>query len=330
MNSRPGLRIRTLVLLAVAVLALHALILRAAVGPWRVAPPAPSRFVVRTIDAAPVAAAPMPIPVPTEPQRAGLVPVSVEAVPKSTPRPAVRIAAAQPSRPEAQPRARGGATKPAQPVQAFSIPGSARLHYEVTAQTRGLTWRAEGELLWKRDDESYEAQLSAQALFLARRVQRSVGRITRDGLAPDRFSDKGRTEEAAHFERDKGKISFSSNQPDVPLQPGAQDRLSVMLQLSAIVGSQPQQFQPGSTIAIQTASTRTAETWTFTVEETEELRLPGGTVMAVKLTRNPRFEYDQKVELWLAPGMDYVPVRLRLTQPNGDSVDQQWSSTDRG
>ena len=50
----------------------------------------------------------------------------------------------------------------------------------------------------------------------------------------------------------------------------------------------------------------------------------------LKLTRSPRKEYDIKVELWLAPGMDYVPVRLRLTQPNGDSVDQQWSSTDRG
>jgi hypothetical protein len=27
--------------------------------------------------------------------------------------------------------------------------------------------------------------------------------------------------------------------------------------------------------------------------------------------------------------MDYVPVRIRLTQANGDYVDQQWSSTDR-
>ena len=50
----------------------------------------------------------------------------------------------------------------------------------------------------------------------------------------------------------------------------------------------------------------------------------------LKLTRNPRKEFDIKVELWLAPGMDYVPVRLRLTQPNGDWLDQQWSSTDRG
>ena len=51
---------------------------------------------------------------------------------------------------------------------------------------------------------------------------------------------------------------------------------------------------------------------------------------AVRLTRAPRKEYDVKVELWLAPGAAYAPVRLRLTQPNGDWVDQQWSSTDRG
>ena len=40
--------------------------------------------------------------------------------------------------------------------------------------------------------------------------------------------------------------------------------------------------------------------------------------------------YDQKVELWLATRMDYAPVRIRLTSPNGDTVDQRWSSTDRG
>ena len=66
------------------------------------------------------------------------------------------------------------------------------------------------------------------------------------------------------------------------------------------------------------------------MEAGEQLQLPGGNVATLKLTRNPRKEFDIKVELWLAPGMDYVPVRLRLTQPNGDWLDQQWSSTDRG
>jgi len=101
-------------------------------------------------------------------------------------------------------------------------------------------------------------------------------------------------------------------------------------QLSALLAGEPSKYRAGSTITVQTASTKEAEPWTFTVEGSETLDLPGGRVQAVRLIRNPRKEYDQKVELWLAPRMDYVPVRLRLTQPNGDSVDQQWSSTDRG
>jgi hypothetical protein len=185
-------------------------------------------------------------------------------------------------------------------------------------------------LLWRHDGQSYEARLEVSALLMPSRSQRSIGQITEDGLEPKRFSDKSRTEEAAHFERDRHKIIFSTNRPEAPLLTGAQDRLSVMLQLGAMIAGDPRKFPEATTIEIQTASTRDAETWQFTVGGEEQLQLPGGTVATLKLIRNPRREFDQKVELWLAPGMDYVPVRLRLTQPNGDSVDQQWSSTDRG
>jgi hypothetical protein len=33
------------------------------------------------------------------------------------------------------------------------------------------------------------------------------------------------------------------------------------------------------------------------------------------------------VEIWLAPALGYLPVRIRLTQDNGDYVDQQWRSS---
>lgn len=204
------------------------------------------------------------------------------------------------------------------------------LRYKVVAQVRSQAWAGAGELVWRHDGESYEARMEISAPLLPTRTQRSTGRVTAEGLAPLRFSDKGRSEEAAHFERDKGKVSFSSNRPDAPLLAGAQDRLSVMLQLGAMIAGEPKKFPPATTIAIQTAGTRDAEPWLFMVEGEEELDLPGGKVAALKLTRMPRKEFDQKVELWLAPAMDYVPVRLRLTQPNGDSADQQWSSTDRG
>jgi len=44
---------------------------------------------------------------------------------------------------------------------------------------------------------------------------------------------------------------------------------------------------------------------------------------ALKLTRKPRKEFDQKVEIWFAPSLGYLPVRSRITQQNGDFIDQQ-------
>ena len=61
-----------------------------------------------------------------------------------------------------------------------------------------------------------------------------------------------------------------------------------MLQLGAMIGGEPASSRPAPTMAIQTASTREAETWHFTVEGEEELQLPGGEWRALKLTRSPR------------------------------------------
>jgi hypothetical protein len=109
-----------------------------------------------------------------------------------------------------------------------------------------------------------------------------------------------------------------------------QDRLSVLVQLSVLVAGDPARFPAGTQIAIPTAGTRDAETWIFSVTGEEDLQLPGGAVRALKLERKARKEYDTTVELWLAPRMDYAPVRVRLTNPDGDTVDQRWSSTDKG
>jgi hypothetical protein len=288
----------------------HVAVVQAASADAAPAPPPSAQLVAAT-------AAP-----PTEPA-AALV-AAGEAPASSAPGPAPAPT------PAATPAPASSPAREAAPPMAFRLPASVRLHYKVEAQSRHIPWQAEGELRWRQDGRSYQAELEVRAPFLPKRTQHSTGSITAQGLAPLRFSDKGRNEEAAHFERDQGKVSFSNNRPDAALSAGGQDRLSVMLQLGAMIAAAPQKFPPSTGIAIQTASTRDAEAWLFTVEGTETLQLPGGTLQALKLTRNPRKEFDQRVELWLAPSMDYVPVRLRLTQPNGDWVDQQWSSTDRG
>ena len=340
MTARHAVPLRPLLVLAAAVLAAHLLLLRAGPGSVHLSPTLGTQpFITRNIATQPLPAAaaaqlqPAVLPPPSEPAKARepIARVSRNALVVRTQN-TIAAAAAMPAeqvQPSSLPAA-PAAPKPGAQLGAFAIPRSMRLHYQVTALVRRQAWSGEGELVWHQDGESYEAKLEISAPLLPTRTQHSTGRITAEGLAPLRFSDKVRSEQAAHFERDKGKVSFSSNTPDAPLLPGAQDRLSVLLQLSAMIAGEPAKFPPATTISIQTASTRDAETWLFTVEREEELKLPGGTMSGLKLTRNPRREFDQKIELWLAPSMDYVPVRLRLTQPNGDSVDQQWSSTDRG
>lgn len=206
-----------------------------------------------------------------------------------------------------------------------SLSGSTRLIYTLTTNKFPLSLNA--ELLWRNLGDRYSARLHFSA-FGRTRMQTSQGRITATGLAPERFTDKYRSEVAAHFDEAQGKISFSANTPDAPLLAGAQDRLSVLIQLGALLASDPTHLAPGSSISVQTVGPRNAELWLFTVMQTEALELPGGKVQGVKLERLPREPYDQKVEVWLSPQLAYLPVRIRITEANGDHVDQQWHATE--
>lgn len=206
---------------------------------------------------------------------------------------------------------------------AISIPGSVRLQYKLTGLSRNLNYQANGEMTWLRDGNRYEASMVVSAFLLGTRSLSSVGEVTADGLAPKRFSDKSRSELAAHFDADKGKITFSANRPDAPWQRGAQDRLSVFFQLAGLLAGQPGGFPAGSKIPIYTVSPREADTWAFSVEIEETLNLPLGELRALRLTREPRREFDQKVEAWFAPTLAYWPVRIKITQSNGDFIDQQ-------
>ena len=215
------------------------------------------------------------------------------------------------------------------PVTAMALAGSARLEYRMTGSAKGLTYHAQGELLWENAGGGYNARMTVKALFIGARTLSSTGQVTAQGLAPTRFSDKSRSEVAAHFEPDKGQISFSANTPTVPWVQGAQDRVSVFLQLGGMLAGNPSGFPPGSTISTLTVGPRAADNWTFVVEGPELLALPFGETATVKLSRQPRRDYDQKVEIWFAPALDYLPVRNRITQANGDFVDQQLSDLTR-
>ena len=210
------------------------------------------------------------------------------------------------------------------------LPASVRLKYDMTGESKGLTYHAGAELLWQQDGSRYQARMEVSAFLIGSRVQTSEGRIGPAGLEPERFADKARKAElATHFDRDAQRIVFSSNMPEVPLPPGTQDRLGVFLQIASQLAGDPQRYPPGTAIAIPTAGTRDLGDWVFEVGNTETLQLAIGPQATVKLERTPRKPYDTRVEVWFAPGLAYLPVRMRITQQSGDFIDQTLTSAER-
>ena len=283
----------------------------ATIRPARVRARPPAAEAPAPTDVAPIVAAALP----AEPAAPEPPPVSAEPPPPPPP-----------AAPEAEPPA-ASAPPPGQPPAAISIPGSVRLKYKLTGLSRNLNYAANGEMVWLREGNRYEASMVVSAFLLGSRTMTSVGEVTADGLAPKRFGDKSRSELAAHFDADKGKITFSANRPDAVWQRGAQDRLSVFFQLAGLLAGQPGGTPEGTKFPMYTVGPRDADTWAFTVESEETLTLPMGEVRALRLSRDPKREFDQKVEAWFAPSLAYWPVRIKITQSNGDFVDQQLSGS---
>lgn len=212
------------------------------------------------------------------------------------------------------------------PAERFQFAAPAQVRYEVSGKAKGFPYFARGHLLWQHDGQRYQLRLEVGLPLLGARSQTSAGELNAQGLAPTRFGDKNKTELAAHFERDKGLVTFSANTPASPLLPGAQDRLSLFMQLAAQLAGAPQRYPVGTVIDLPTVSAREAEIWSFVVDGEERIALPLGEVQALHLRRLPRREYDQRIDLWFAPSQSYLPVRIRLQQANGDEIDQRAQS----
>ena len=206
------------------------------------------------------------------------------------------------------------------------FPPNSQINYKLTGQERGLTYHAFGSLKWQAQSnpstpKTYEAELRVRAFLVGSRVWRSVGSMTENGLAPLRYSDSWRGERAAHFEADQKKISFSGNTPSIELQPGAQDQVSLFIQMAATVSAKS--FKLGSELNVQTATARDAVNWTLTYKSDDSIEVDGNRLETQRWVCLPRGKFDSQIEMWLSQAHGGMPVRIKITQVSGNFIDMQ-------
>ncbi|MEB2347202.1 MAG: DUF3108 domain-containing protein [Comamonadaceae bacterium] len=304
--------------------------------------PAPVRAPTRSAPRRPAARTPRPAPAPPAPPAAA---VSTTAIAEpaspatetdmadalaqiggySAPEPPATTHAEAPEAETAPqtPASEAVAERPAEaPGHPVALPPSAQLAFKVQGHVKGFDYNASAELAWQNDGERYRVRQKVSAFLLGSRAQESVGRVSARGLQPERFVDEGRKTRSADIDIAAHTAHFSDGaSSSATVDDGAQDRLSVFIQLGALLAASPADYPSGTEIALQVVGARRVDRWTFRVEGPETLELPIGTTPALKLRRLPQGDDAQQDELWLGTDIGYLPVRIRLAQGESDYVD---------
>ena len=198
------------------------------------------------------------------------------------------------------------------PLYATRLPPAVTLQYEL--KRGGINGHA--EIVWQPQAERYRLTLNTRLLGSPALGGESQGSLDDTGLAPERYTEsrRGRDLRAANFQRDAGRISFSGPRAEYPWVAGAQDRLSWMLQLAAIVDADPAAaVLRGETALFVVGSRGEAAIWRFSFVGSEPLDLPAGALAeTLHLRRDSLRPYDPQVDVWLDPARHHLPVRLRL------------------
>jgi hypothetical protein len=135
----------------------------------------------------------------------------------------------------------------------------------------------------------------------------SQGTLDAAGLAPRRLVEqrRGRERRAVNFQREQGVVSFSGPAVQHPLHEGAQDRLSWLIQLGAVLNADPALATPGAQLVLWVAGPGGhGGLWTFEVRAAD-----GATVHLHRAAQRP---WDTDIDVWLDPADHHLPRRWQL------------------
>jgi hypothetical protein len=216
-----------------------------------------------------------------------------------------------------QPPAREPESKPMRAVR--KLPEKLVLRYEVRSGEEGFslgqatyTWGVAGDLYTL--DSVAEATGLAALFTQARIVQSSKGRLGPTGLMPERFSMERNSKRhySARFDWE-GRRLFLPKDEVVPLLDHTQDLLSFPFHLAMTIADE-------DTAWIQPVTNgRMLKGYRFVQVGRETLERDGKVLHTLHLRGTRAFEGS--LEVWLAPDLHWLPVRIRTEDTKGRVTD---------
>jgi hypothetical protein len=212
----------------------------------------------------------------------------------------------------------------------FAWPPSTRLSYTLVGNYRGEV-HGSARVQWVRLGGRYQVHLDVTigpsfAPLIERRMT-SDGDLGEDGLAPRRYDE---TTRVAFQSTRRVALSFTPQQVTLAngtvrdAAPGVQDTASQFVQLTWLFTTQPQRLRVGDSVDFPLALPRRVDRWFYDVVARQPLASPLGELDTFHLKprrsgERPRGELS--AEVWIAPSLQYLPVRIRIQQDAETFVD---------
>jgi hypothetical protein len=248
-------------------------------------------------------------------------------VPAAAPEPAPAPIASEAPAPESPPVATAATAEPSKlPPGVDELPTQGRIAYRTTySRMPGI--EAMTYVDWMIDLEQGRYELWLRTVDPPGLLDlRSSGELKPFGIAPGRYVERvdiANRELSVEFDWGSRIVRFAGRGAGEPaaFADGTQDPLSLQFHLPLLAQNYPWRFTPGSLIEFQVARRR-VESYSFAVDGFESITVQGRLLHTLKVLRPKTATQTRGVELWMAPELNWLPVRLRFVDTN----DEVWNS----
>ena len=201
-----------------------------------------------------------------------------------------------------------------------SWPSDTRLTYKLGGNYRGEL-HGSARVLWQREGTRYHTAVEMSAGLLASLSFTSQGDITEGGLRPEVYEENVRGRRRGVR---LGEDVRLNNGDRIARPEAVQDTASQFVELGHRFSTGQVKLVPGAQVNFSMARPGGIDEWTYDVIGEETLHLPRlGPVPTLHLKPRPLSKPRGPIsaEIWYAPSLQYLPVRIRITQGNDNYID---------
>ena len=190
-------------------------------------------------------------------------------------------------------------------------PESTRLVYQLKGFFRG-EFSGSAKVDWQRQNERYQAQVAVDVALLVRMSFTSQGRIQPQQLWPEVYEEDRRGKRrSARFTEQWVTLD---NGTQLPRPEGLQDTASQFVQLAQDFRSGRLLAQTGQVVSVMLGRPGGVDLWQYDLTPNVVVDTPLGSLETIHLKPRPLEKSRGTVtaEMWFAPKLQHLPVRIRL------------------